>query len=629
MITTKAKDWILKQKKPVMIGILTFSMLLISFTVTPLNAYAWDWDDIVFKVKDIDKEKAIAFLSNEWIDYANFIGSIVQSLAGWTIKGLLILVSLLEGLIPETFSLFDLLKDAGLNEFAASMMKGLLFAILGLVIAYLGIRTIIFHKPPRFKSVGVNVIIMIGLLGGLNELMADMQKMSTDFYKAAASDEKTKDGLAWNIVKHNTADLVYLSRTGFDPIKKESKTVIENDSSGQKNGLTKEMYLGADLGDLITTDVVDKLKDKDGVAEETKFLAYKITNDGDKEALQEISSSMFNPFKDTFESGYVRYPMNFWTIFCSLLSLGVAYVFTLFVFVMTIFEIGIKKLVAPFVFVTDIESGQKTKMVIQDIFSAFLLIGFTGVTLRFYTIAVNFLGDANINAVLYVISMICLTIALIKGSESIMKYFGVDVGLKDGKNNLMAAIGGLAAAKGVGKGLANMGRSAKDKLTGSNGQSRDDTPKRSEGSSDEENAGQDPNGANSGQNNAVPLKKLARNTGTALGYMRNRGAGGMLNDAGNMVADAAGGVVDKGKEKVSDAANSVKDNVKGTVAEFKGGQAEGQQKALENNDRQLLEKIGKDIIQNSNSDVDHSTAGAPVTPQSGTQAVERELNMQD
>ncbi|WP_374213977.1 hypothetical protein [Bacillus thuringiensis] len=84
----------------------------------------------------------------------------------------------------------------------------------------------------------------------------------------------------------------------------------------------------------MTPESIEDLSKQDGIPEETKFLSYKITNDGDKEVIEEIKNSVFNPFKDKFPGGYVRYPMNFGTIFLGLLALGVAYLFTVFVFVM-------------------------------------------------------------------------------------------------------------------------------------------------------------------------------------------------------------------------------------------------------------------------------------------------------
>ncbi|WP_432804037.1 pLS20_p028 family conjugation system transmembrane protein, partial [Bacillus thuringiensis] len=562
--------------------------MIMTFVTMPITAYAWDWGEF-FGTKDIDVQKTMAFLNNDWIQYANFIGAIIQSFEGSVIKLLLTLVSLLEGLIPDTFSLFDLLQNAGLNEFATSIMKGLFLALLVLVLTYLGLRTIIFHKPPRFKSVGINIIVMVGLLGGLNELMVDMQKMSIDFYKASTDGSKTKDGLAWELVKHNTADLLYLSQSGFDPI-------MGKDSS--KNNLTKDDFLKADLGDLLTVKVMDELsKGEAGLAEETKFLTYKLTHTGKEATVTKIEkASAFNPFKDSFESGYIRYPMNFWINFFSLLSLGVAYLFTLFVFVMTIFELGMKKIVAPLVFVTDLETGEKTKMVLKDIGSAFLTFAFTGLSLRFYSIAVNYLGDAKLNPVLYVVAMICLTIALIKGSESIMKYFGVDVGLKEGKNNLMAAVGTVASINGLRKGATNFGKNMKDKLTGGNGQTRDNSPKRSGGNENELNElGTEENNVSTSRGSGG--KGMVRNVGATLGYARNRGAGGMLVDAGVKTMDAVSGALDKGKEKASNVASVASD----TVGTFKSGQAEGRQVAQQNADRDTLGKVAKGIIKNANS----------------------------
>ncbi|WP_324656135.1 pLS20_p028 family conjugation system transmembrane protein [Bacillus cereus] len=629
MAATKLKEWFLKSKRTLTIGVFTVLILISSFIFSPVTfADGW-WDEIVWKWDDVKKEEALVFLDNDWIQYGNILGMILQSLKGWIIQPLFAMVSSLEDLIPKTFSFFDLLEDTGLNSFAASIMKGLFYALLLLVIVWLAIKTIIQHKPPRFKSVVVNIIVMIGLIGGLNELMADMQKMATDFYEDTTNDSKAKEGLAFSIVRQNTADLAYLSTVGFGAIqiKDSDQSASHFDERYPKNSLSKEMYMAADLGDIISPDVVDKLKDQDDVAEETKFLAYRVTNNGVEEALESIEDSFFNPFKDTFPSGYIRYPMKFTTIFWGLASLGIAYLFTIFVFVMTIFEIAMKKVIAPIVFVTDIETGEKTKMVIQDIAKGFMLIGFTGLSLRFYTIAVNFLAGKDINAFLYIVAMICLTGALIKGSDSILKYFGVDVGLKEGKNNLMAAVGMLAAANSARKGVSNMFKSAKDKMGGQNKQTRDDTPKRSEmDAEDMENHQNEKEKGN--KKSGITPKKFMKNTGAALSYASNRGVGGMMNDAGNLVAATVSGAVDKGKEKVTGVAKDVSDGVKGTIDEFKEGQAEGKQKAQENNDRQLLNRMGKDIHKNANSGTEQSANPKVEDASAGNkQQVERELEV--
>ncbi|NKX13244.1 pLS20_p028 family conjugation system transmembrane protein [Bacillus cereus] len=610
MTTMKIKEWLMlmRSKRTITTGVLTLFILIFSFSFTPI-AYAFDWYEFL-GLKDVDTEKVVAFLQNEWIQYADFLGSIWQSIQGGIIKTLLYIVSALEGLIPDTFSFFDILKDAGLNDFASSIIKGLFYALFVLVIVWLGIRTIIQHKPPRFKSVGVNILVMIGLLGGLNELMADMQKMSTDFFSETTNTSKTKDGLAWDLVKQNTADLIYLSKTGFEPIqsKKENEPAISSTDSKPKNGMSKDIFLKAQLGDVVTPKVIEMLTSQKDIPKETEYLVYKITNDGDKETVEKINDSVFNPFKDKFPGGYVRYPMNFGTIFWGLLALGVAYLFTVFVFVMTIFEIAMKKVIAPIVFITDIETGEKTKMVMQDIFKGFLVFVFTGLNLRVYTIIVNYLAEKDINSFLYIVAMVCLTVALINGSESILKYFGVDVGLKEGKNHLMGMVGGAMVAKGAIKGAGRMFSGAKNLMSGGSGQTREDTPKRSEMDSNHEGAESQGEQKNTAKGGGMQAKKFARNTGAAMSYAANRGVGGMMNDAGNKVAETVGGAVDKGKEKVSGVAKGVSEGVKGTVSEFKSGQAQGKEKAQENADRQTLNTIGKGIQNNANAGIETSAS---------------------
>ncbi|WP_460235313.1 pLS20_p028 family conjugation system transmembrane protein, partial [Bacillus cereus] len=586
----------MKNKKKILYSFIV-SLIMIIIAV-PFTVHAdWDWSDF-FGTKDSDIPKILEFLHNDWIRYTDFLGAILQSFLGGIVKLLLSFVSLVEGLIPDTFSLFDLLKDAGLNEFYTSIMKGLFYSILVLMIVWIGIRVIIQHNPPKFKSVGVNVVIMIGLLGGLNELMADMQSMATDFYKGSVEQGKAKEGLAWDIVKDNTADLLYLSQVGFDSIKKEN-------SKEPKNNLSKEEFLQADLSDLLTLKVIEDIsKEGTGMAAETNYLTYKISHTGKEQTVSKIEkASMFNPFKDSFESGYKRYPMQFFTIFWSLLALGVAYLFTLFVFVITIFELVMKKLVAPFVMVTDIDSGQKTKMMIQDIGQGFLTIAFTGLSLRFFTISVNFVANKDLNPVLYVVVLVCLTIALIKGSNTILKYFGVDVGLKEGMNGFLATVGGLSLAKRAGEGMKNMFSGARE--TASSKQTRDDTPKRSQMNlEDKENSSNDKDNKKSG----ITPKNFMKNTGAALSYATNRGVPGMMNDAGNMVVATMSNAVDKGKEKASGVTKGLSGNVQDTINDFKEGQAEGKQKAQENNDRQLLNKLGKDIHNNANSGEDQNVS---------------------
>ncbi|MFP3414804.1 hypothetical protein SB773_25040, partial [Bacillus sp. SIMBA_074] len=552
---SKIQKWNTKHKYLFGIVMLTFVLVGSFYIASP--TYAWTWKDLFdWGLDEEETKKAMKFLNNDWIVYSTVLGAIWQSMIGAFIKGLLIIVGMLEGLIPKTFSLFDVLNDVGLNQFTQSMIKGLFVGIFTLIITWLGIRTMIMHKPPKFKSVVINVIMMVVLVGGLNEIMAQMQKLSVDFYNASTEGQKYEDGLAWKLVKDNTADIMYLSQNSFDPIK--SKDTLKT----EKNVLTKEMFLKASLGDMVTPEVVKQIEEKtkkDGGPEETKYLKYKLTNDGKAETLEEIEKSSFNIFKSVTDTGYKRYPMNSFTIICALLSLGIAYAFTLFVFVITIFELVMKKVVAPLVFITDIESGQKTKMVLEDIFKGFLLIAFTGISMRIYTILVTYVGNADLGMVLYIISMMALTTLLIKGSESILRYFGVDVGLKEGKNHLLGAWATMKGAQGLGKGAMNLGRNAKEALQG-----KEQTPKRSEG-----------DGTALSQATA-----LAKHLDAKEQSMPSRGTERIMRDAGSKVL-------------TNDIGNT-------QATEDTSTRSEGNSNIVKPVGRDTLNQIGKDVMQNAN-----------------------------
>ncbi|PEF45155.1 hypothetical protein CON22_17895 [Bacillus cereus] len=586
---SKIQKW--KPNNKWMFGVIVLTLFLVGSIIFVSPTYAWTWKDLFdWGLDEEETKQAIKFLNNDWIEYSTVLGAIWQSMVGQFIKGLLFIVGMLEGLIPDTFSLFDALNDVGINQFSQSIIKGLFAGIFTLIITWLGIRTMVMHKPPKFKSVVTNIIMMVVLVGGLNEIMAQMQKLSVDFYNASTEGQKYEDGLAFKLVKDNTADIIYLAQNSFDPIQGDKP---EDTIKKEKNALTKEIFLKASLGDLITpkvaNDIGEAAKDKGDAPKETEYLQYRLTNDGTSDTLEKIDESSFDIFKKVTDTGYKRYPMNSLTIICGLLSIGVAYAFTLFVFVSTILELVMKKVVAPLVFITDIESGQKTKMVVTDIFKGFMLIAFTGITMRVYIILVTYVGQADLSMVLYIVSMMALTMLLIKGSESILRYFGVDVGLKEGKNHLLGAWAAMKGAQALGKGATGLGRSAKEKLQGGE-QSRENAPKRSE---DE--------GTDSGEAKAnTPSRSgMTRRIGTTLGYAANRGAGGMLKDAGNKVMDSANDVYEAGKSKVSNASNNVKDSVKGTVSDFKEGHDQGRQTAKQNADRDTLNQIGKDVKQNA------------------------------
>lgn len=407
-----------------MIPFFTILFIFPTRTAASLNVFSYD----------VDATAGVEFLSNKWLNIDGIPGVLWHALLGAIIKGILVINSSIEALIPKTFDFFSFLSSIGLSDFYVTLVHGLLYSILVFVVMYIGIKSIVYNKQIKFKNIGVQILIMFILIDGLNSIVYGIQNISASFYTDITENNDYIHELSWEIVKENTADLLYLGTHSFTPIEPTQKGATTSD----KIKLTKDEFMNADLGSIITPEVVEEMMNENDSPEETKFLKYKITNDGTKNQLEALGSgSIFNTLSP---EGYQRFPMNSLIIIISLLSLMVAYLFIIFKLTLGIFELGVKWLAAPFIFATDIETGQKTKLLILDILNIFLMIIFTGISLKYYQLLVAYLGKMNLEPLLYIVAMVVATVILIKGSTSILKYFGVDTTVKKDEDKLMDTI---------------------------------------------------------------------------------------------------------------------------------------------------------------------------------------------
>ncbi len=542
----------LNKSKLISLSILITVVFLILW-ITPLNTLAAWWDS--------DNNEAVDFLQkhSEWLQFGSFFPVIMHELGWLLIRGLFAITSFLEGLIPETLNLLTFLEDAGLNSISNAIINDLVVVLMVLTLVFLGFKTVVAKEPPNFKSVGVNVFISAFLILGLPTLMATMQDISVKFYDATQKGNNNGQvaSLSWGLIQDNTADLVYASDKGF--------YLIENGGGdGAKNALTPEKFRVVNLSELITPDAIDDLETDNSDLESLK---YTLSIDGQGEyTASEISGSMLSFFSDNFESGYFRYPAKFFPIIVGLVALSVAYLFTVFIFVTTIIEIGIKRIVGLFVFATDLESGQRTKMVVQDILNAFMLIAFTGLSLRMYTLFLTYLGTQDLNIMIYLIALVSATFVMIKGSNTIMRYFGVDVGLKDG-------FAQMAGAFALGKTVSDLAAKKPGSGSPKNGQKTTKDQLSEQGESEAKSINnQSPKGITHG------LKSGLNNVGKSLGYMQERGIAGLAEDS-------IKGTGEKISNNLSNKGKAITNTAQGIKDSWQGGLEEGVATGKANNEK--------------------------------------------
>lgn len=523
-------------------------------------------------------EDTVTFLNtyNEFLTYGNFFSVIMHQIGWGVVKLVYILISSIESLIPQTFDLLDFLNSAGINNLTSSILNDLVLALMIIAIVFLGFKTIVAKEPPKFKSVGVNILVSALLITGLPTLMNTMQEVAIGFYQSTqkGTNNDGTTSLAWSLVQDNTTDLLYLSEVGFNNV----------DSNDTKNKLTPESLKKTNLNALLTPDL---LKEADG--EEIKHLEYKLEQSAQGEDIAvKIDSGALGFFSSNFEEGYFRYDVSFLPIIIGLLALMVAYLFSIFILVTTIIEIGIKKVVALFVFPTDLESGQRTKMVVQDIFNAYLLIAFTGLNMLFYTSFLTYLSKATPNIIIYLIAIISATFVLIKGSNTIMRYFGVDTGVKEGFGQLAGAFAVGRATKGglgnIGKALGNATSGVKDTL--SNKQSlqeqRSTAPSIRDQNTHKKPIVSKGNPSNSISGLVNKGKESINNANETIGNLSSQGANGIIQGA--TAATLQGKSVNNASPLKAQGVRDIEDNIyKEESTQMNGSSLKNSQAKLNNN----------------------------------------------
>ncbi|HCC0917088.1 TPA: hypothetical protein M4L11_002539, partial [Enterococcus faecium] len=447
--------------------------------------------------------------------------------------------TLLEKTIYQSFDLKDLLNAAGVNALFQSLISKVLALFCVVTLIYLGLKFFMSKHPPKVKNILVNLFMAMILIFGGSSLIDEGLNISKSFYgDVTAANKADKTGSpAFQIIQNNVIDVSTLLAT--DPNK------VESLPTDKRNALTAKNFKTANINGIITPEQAKGMagNDKSGLSDiqkdRLKALQYRLElDDNGKEIPVQISDEGLAKY--VYTSGYRRYSSKPGIILAGESSLAVAYLFILFTIVTCIIELVFKKFYLVIAASTDFETGQRMKSAIEDISQSFLLLAFTILELRIYTLMLSGIGDLHaagkINGFLYVVALIVLTIALFKGSQSVTKIFGVDTSLKNGSNSLLSmfALGNIA--KNVGSGAKNLASAGKSGLSHLNdirkngfGHRKDVTPDNGEEQSDDK-ATTVPNSKKTVSEMFGKAKNGVSKAAEGLGYVNERGLKGTAED---------------------------------------------------------------------------------------------------
>ncbi|EQA5381452.1 pLS20_p028 family conjugation system transmembrane protein [Enterococcus hirae] len=483
-------------------------MVIVVFTGNVAHASVFDWFD--------DTESQTDFLNNPLYQpylkkfNGDFYGQFGMWIGWGVIKAMFAIVDGIQNMIPGVLDLFSFVESTGLNKVYQSVLNTVVIGLMVLSLVIIGYKMVTGKGTVDLKSVGMNVVMSIALILLMPTLIHSGIEFSKTFYNDTTAITNSDEGVAWSLIEQGVTDLAYINKT--DQYSRIDKT---ND----RNNLTKKNFWKTDLTQVLTDNVLKKMEKENATADN---LRYELVENSDNGFVAtKFDDNFLSTFSDGLKSGYYRYQANLWGISIGLIALAIAYIFSAFVIITAILELAFKRVLGILVFATDLETGQRSKLVLSDIFQCYLTVGFQGFGLSMFALFINFLNAGegiSTNIFIKTIAYICAVIVLIKGSGTVMRYFGVDIGLKEGYGQLASAFG--MGAMLFRKGAGGMNRAKGGKNNGGSDQGEGEDRKL------ERNFGQS-------------LSQQASKTGKALGYARERGLSGLASDGLSKATDTA------------------------------------------------------------------------------------------
>lgn len=474
--------------------------------------FGWLFD----KSEEIDTATKILTDYEGYLSYQSIFGLIGNVFVWFLIKLFYSLNVWLEKFLLQAFTLKDITTAIGISQFYSDLISKVAGILCVITLMYVAMKFAFSKNPPKFKNVLINTIMAVVLIIGGGSMIDEGLNLSQKIFEdtSGISTEST----SFQLIKENTFDIEKVLAT--------KSSEVSQIPPSERNNLTKKNFKVTDINAVLTpktaADIADKYK-KDNDPLYDRFISLKyvldVNNEGKEEAIA-ISDGYLQ--KLAYESGYRRYVASTGVILPGEMSLTFAYIFIMFTIVITMFELFYKKAWLIFVSATDVETGERMKTAITDVTNGLLIIAFTGIELRIYRLLMNGLADVaakqQMNPILYTVCLVSLTLALFKGSQAVVKYFGVDTGLKSGSQGLMGAYAAMQLSKPIANGLKSAASHGKNAASSLNS-IRKNTPDKLQGAS-------------------KAASNFASSTAEKAGYMAERGPMGAMKDSVNAAKEA-------------------------------------------------------------------------------------------
>lgn len=593
--------WCDENRRLVSILILVSTFFVILYGINQLTesvvVYANDNPNAIAVEKNIDNFGLIGETFRKYDKYLSLrtlIKDVFRVMWWWLIKLVYILVSGLESLLESVLTFYGFIEQLKEHNFYTNLLSIVIASLTAATLAWIGLKMILNHgNPPRIKSVGINLAISFLMIIGLPTMMAWGQEFVEIVWSTDPSSEETQISL--QVVKDNVYDM----RIPFD-VEGNAEEKIESlnrfldpeqTQPSERNGINERETL--DMIEELEYFPIDEVADIfPGSKDDNILLRSKVTTVLDENGdytleAQEVDgpgfiAGLIGIVEDLVDTGYYRYHWNGWRIILTLLALGLAFLFVLFSMAKIYIELGFKLFLAPIVFATDLETGQKTKKVFSDLIISFLTLAFEMISFRMFTVFFSFIGEFADNFFLYIVGLVAGVIVLMEGSKTLLRWFGVDTGLQEGRGMFGTLIrwSGARALTEKAAGFARKATGSSSHLSNKDS-SRSSRENLSENREENLDINKDKEESGLVRDIARKTDKAAKGLSKAAGYGKERGLSGLARDTADLGRDTVGAVGDYAKDKYTLARDAISNGIGAIQNSYSSGQTSAQDKGLE------------------------------------------------
>ena len=409
-------------------------------------------------------EKDILDILENWseeFEVVDILASGARNIGFKLAKAMADITAELEGAARQIYSLLSvLITDSKLGD-TITAFKPLLVILLSLSIMLTG-YLLIFKKEGKsnlLQSVMI-VFLVLTVMPLTASKVADLTSASSQTIFGVM---EGGSAAAYDIIDDNIVDLYMLMD---DDLLTKSAAEREHVLKGRKNAFsgTKKSI------ELIR--ISSKLDyDENDYAEYQTLTQKQVDVDASgKTYLVKLNGGIWN----VTHNYYYRYHVNWLPMMTSLVAMFLTLLLTCIRLAKMIWEIILNMFVAPFVAVTDVATGQRTKEILRNLLSMFAVMGLISVIIGTYNLGMSLLSNlyatGKINMVLHLLLLVALAVLTIEGPSILQRIYGVDAGgrgplgmLSNLYYGTRLAKGGAQAVAGTAAGAFKTGKKAAEK----------------------------------------------------------------------------------------------------------------------------------------------------------------------